>query len=210
MSVLPQAAQALLMMISTTCSPMPDAVARVIAEVDDITVGSAFTLRQIEDLSRRSGRTVKHRPYGFYASETRNVVKVQVDGAPTAQCPGLVAVQFTVKLTNRHIQVASDLLPDECRMRAATDHYRLHADADAAVIREYLPVLIDTFARTPLPAVIGTFGNSSQDHASVANAMKSIARPILTEMTDAQTRAIDAVDTPDEVKRLEGACVNGI
>lgn len=193
----------------SACPQEPPTAARVVAHVEDVTVGSSLSLAQLRDLSARSGRIPRHTPLGFYAADTRDTTTITVGNERNDVCLGPVGVQVAVQLTNRHIQVATDLKADACRYDIAVAHYQRHADADAAVVTRFIPILTETFARAPLPSLVSAIGRTSPDNAEIVIAMKRIADPVLGEMGIAQRSAIEAIDTPEEISLLETSCGSG-
>lgn len=195
--------------LASACPQDPPTTARVIAHVEDITLGSSFSLAQLRDLAARSGRVPRHTPLGFYAADTRDTTTISVGNDRNDVCFGPVGVEVMVQLANRHIEVATDLQADACRYDIAVAHYQRHADADAAVVTRFIPILTEKFARAPLPSLVSAIGRSSPDNAEIVIAMKRIADPVLGEMGLAQRRAIEAIDTPEEISLLENSCGSG-
>lgn len=195
--------------LATGCPQYPPTSARVIAHIEDVAIGSDYSLAQLRELSLRSGRVPRHTPLGFYAADTRDVTTIDVANESNDVCLGPVKVDLLVQLANRRVQVASDLQADACRLDVTVAHYQRHADADAAVVTRFIPVLTERFAATPLPSLVAAIGRASPDNVELVVAMKRIAAPVLGEMTAAQRAAIEAVDTPEEIARLETACGSG-
>lgn len=191
------------------CPASPLTTARVIAEVEEVMIGSDYSLAELRQLSQQSGRVPRHTPLGFYAADTRDLTTIAVGNESNDVCLGPVKVDLVVQLANRQVQIASDLQADACRLDVTVAHYQRHADADAAVVTRFIPVLTERFAATPLPSLVAAIGRASPDNVELVVAMKRVAEPLLGEMTAAQRAAIEAVDTPEEIARLETACGSG-
>lgn len=194
-------------LIAATCPEPTPIRLRVGGRVGEIEIGTAFDLAQLRELSGHYGRKAKHIPFGFYASQISGETAVTIGNDRQDVCAGPIEIAVTIELAERHIQIGRDLRDDNCQFNAALKHYQLHAEADVAVLRHYVAVVTQTLAQAPLAGIFGAAGKvDSRGGSSFAPAVQAFIEPVLDEMRAEQASAIDAVDTPIEIRRLEQAC----
>jgi hypothetical protein len=113
-------------------------------------------------------------------------------------------------LVDRHIEIGGELKQQPCLFEVARQHYEKIATADEMVFARYVAVVTTALHSTPLPAM------SATDHPPDEAARKQIERwttnlveQNLQSFYDARIMAQQAVDTPEELKRLTQACEQG-
>lgn len=209
MPIDPIAIPALAAILTAGCPQPPDVKARVLGHVGDTAETMSLSLAQIRALSENVGGSRAHEPYGFYISRAVDRIAVEIGNPRNDLCAGPVRVDVILSLGGRHIEMGQELRHNACLLAAVTAHYRRHAAADAAVFRDYVPIVIKALAKAPLPRLIETIGNTDDSNKKIARAVQNIIDPILDDMQTAQAAALDSVDTPAEIKRLNPDCHPG-
>ena len=114
-------------------------------------------------------------------------------------------------LVDRHIEIGRELRQQPCLFEVARQHYEKKATADEMVFARYVAMVTTGLHSMPLPAM-----SVSTDHPPDAAAREQIKRWTTTlveqnlqSFYDARIVAQEAVDTPEELKRLGQACEKG-
>jgi hypothetical protein len=203
MAILPPALPPAVMV--TACSTQPSIKAVVVAGVDPIAISSDLSLASITQLSKQSNRVGKHPPYGFYLGGVAYKIFVDIGNDADDVCKGPVNIRVSMRLTDRHIEVAEDLKKDACRFRKIMAHYRHHADTDAALFERYVVNVTTTLGHLSESSFASAYDNDRPKQAITLIANDAI-EPVLSEM-DAERAALpSSVDTPEEVEKMEGTC----
>jgi hypothetical protein len=176
------------------------------APVDTLT---DLTLAQISEMADRTGRIGKHPPLGFYIGQLSYIVSAQHEADSQTGCFDRVVVTVTFILTDRHIELAKELLTRPCLFSVALDHYRRHAAADDAVLTGFTETLAATLQRIPLPPVGQDPALREEDRHKIKLAVKSAIDSGLDALGAARADARGAVDTMEEVRKLSEACTQG-
>ena len=119
---------------------------------------------------------------------------------------GPIEIEVTIELTSRHIEIAQDLRNNACQFNAAVVHYRQHARADAAVFQRHVVMVTQILNRISASDLFSAAGNSGVRGNTLVPVIQSIIKPALDEMHIERVSAIEAVDTPAEIRRLEQSC----
>lgn len=195
----------LLMGASTpSCSGPPALEVGVAAIHESITERETYEVSEVEDLARRSRRTLRHRPLGFYTGGFGQEIfidrenRTNVDGV----CNNWTMITVRLHLTHRLIEVASDLKSKGCRPEVVWEHYRKHAAADDTVLSRYVqPVTsaLETAWPELQSLLMQDVGN---DAASLEDVVKSIIDRELQGYDQIRAAAFADVDSPEEVEKL--------
>jgi hypothetical protein len=187
------------------CAAQPSMKALVVAGVDPVAVSSDLSLAALTQLSEKSHRAGKHPPYGFYFGAVAYKIFVDIGNDDGDICKGPVMIRVTMRLTDRHIDIAQDLKNDACRFPKIAAHYRHHADSDVAVFERYVVKVTTTLGHLSTSSFAKAYQNDKPRQAIALIAQDAI-EPILDEM-DAERAALPSlVDTPQEVEKLKGTC----
>ncbi len=108
------------------------------AGIDPVTETSDLSLAALTQLSKQSHRVGNHPPYGFYLGAVAYKIFVDISNDGGDLCKGPVNIRLSMRLTDRHIEIAQDMKDDDCRFPKIAAHYRHHADSDAAVFKRYV------------------------------------------------------------------------
>ena len=192
--------------LASACPQPPPVKVHVVGRVDEIAIGTEFDLAQLRELSDRFGRGTKHRPLGYYVSQISGETSVSVGNAQQDLCMGPIEIEVTIELTSRHIEIAQDLRNNACQFNAAVVHYRQHARADAAVFQRHVVMVTQILNRISASDLFSAAGNSGVRGNTLVPVIQSIIKPALDEMHIERVSAIEAVDTPAEIRRLEQSC----
>jgi len=190
---------------SVAACPAQPLTARLVGVIDPLSISTDFDIAKLRELAEATKRLGKHAPYGFYLSSVAYSVNVEIGNDPQDVCTGPVRVQVTLRLTNRHIEVAQDFKNDPCRFPKMVAHYRHHADADKAAYERYLPELNAALAQMPASSLADAY-HTEHPKASIARVAKDAIKPVLDAMDAGRESMRQAVDTPAEVQELEGGC----
>ena len=113
-----------------------------------------------------------------------------------------------MQLSDRHIEVGRELRHRPCLFTAALEHYEKKAQADETALARYATAFMTTLRSAPLPTV-RLSSNQSLDEgarAQIEEWMTVLVNESLEALHEDRNAAQQAVDTPDELKRLERAC----
>jgi hypothetical protein len=119
-------------------------------------------------------------------------------------CQGPVTIRVMMRLTNRHIGIAKDIPEGSCRFARISAHYRHHAEADEAVFQRYV-LKVTTVLSDAVPALLAATGTDNAP-VHIPAAVDAVIEPVLASMDADRSAARKAVDTPDEVEKLEAPC----
>ena len=191
------------------CAEPPRIASGVAALHGGVTEAESFTLAEIREMARRSGKALVHPPLGFYitnfghAYDTRTVTETSLDGA---RCGTLTTVTVRLMLTDRAVVVASDLREHGCDREAVARHYRKHAAADDKAVSEGVQVLNKDLIAA-WPAIQGRLPPSgASDGADLRAAIEPVVAQSMAGVERMRTEATAKVDTADEVLALASLC----
>lgn len=192
------------------CAEPPRIASGVAALHGSVTDAESLTLAEIQDMARRSGKTLVHPPLGFYitdfgyAYDTRTVTETSPDGT---RCGTLTTVTVRLMLTDRAVVVASDLREYGCDREVVARHYRKHAAADDKALSEGVQVLNKDLIAA-WPAIQGRLPPSgAPDVADLRAAIEPVVAKSIADVERMRTKATAKVDTADEVLALASSCV---
>lgn len=178
--------------------PEPTTVAfDVIALHGTVYEATDYTLAQINEMAHRTDRSGKHAPLGFYSS----------DFGYTISEPVHLAV--TLMLSDRRIQIGKDLLAEPCLYALAREHYRRHAAADDVALSESTPAVEKSLQQVSLPRLQHDATRAGADREKLQVAVRVAVDQTLAQLEAQRANAREAVDTPEEVKKLSGTCRPG-
>lgn len=191
------------------CAEPPRVASGVAALHGGVTEAESFTLAEIREMARRSGKALVHPPLGFYitnfghAYDTRTVTETSPDGA---RCGTLTTVTVRLVLTDRAVVVASDLHEYGCDREAVARHYRKHAAADDQAVSEGVQVLNKDLIAA-WPAIQGRLPPSgAPDAADLRAAIEPVVARSMAGVERMRAEATAKVDTADEVLALASLC----
>ena len=191
------------------CAEPPRIASGVAALHGGVTETESFTLAEIREMARRSGKALAHPPLGFYitnfghAYDTRTVTETSPDGA---RCGTLTTVTVRLVLTDRAVVVASDLREHGCDREAVARHYRKHAAADDEAVSEGVQVLNKDLIAA-WPAIQGRLPPSgAPDGADLRAAIEPVVAKSMAGVERMRAEATAKVDTADEVLALASLC----
>jgi hypothetical protein len=175
-----------------------------VGEVTDV------TLAQLAQVARGPARPLRHPLLGAYTSSIGIALSiedrvVEVGGGLRCTVPAVVHVRLT--LSSRAVHLPRDFVGDPCLLDLSRSHQRKHADADDALldrmVAKYPDDLRARFAAITLePAPSETLARLRMTEA--ANSV--VQQQLDTYELDQAARAGEAIDTPEEVARLDEAC----
>ena len=193
------------------CEGLPGADIQVIAKSEPSVLASDLSLSEIDQLARHTGYVGKGPRLGFYFGHFSDNVSIGVGPEPKSNCAGHIQVEVHMLLVDRHIEIGRELRQQPCLFEVVRQHYEKKATADEMVLAQYVAVVTKALHSTPLPAM-----RISQDHPPEGAAREQIKRWATTlveqnlqSFHDARIVAQEAVDTPEELKRLGRACEKG-
>ncbi len=191
--------------IGAACSVQPSIKALVVAGIDPVAVSSDLTLATLTQMSKKTHRAGNHLPYGFYTGAVAYKIFVDVGNNAGDICRGPVRIRVSMRLTDRHIEIAQDIKDDACRFPKIAAHYRHHADSDAAMFEHYVVQVTTTLGHLPTLSFAKALDNENPRQA-IAQIFKKAIDPILDQMDLDRAALPSQVDTPEEVEKLEGTC----
>ena len=193
---------------AAACGVSPRADIQVVAEPGPVSVGSTFSLSEIDQLARETGYGGSGPRLGFYIGRFLHTVAIGLEPDLVTGCAERARVEVHMQLSDRHIEVGSELRQRPCLFTAALEHYEKKAKADEAALARYATAFATTLRSTHLPAV-NLFSTQSLDEdarAQIEEWVTVLVNESLQALHEERNAAQQAVDTPDELKRLERAC----
>jgi hypothetical protein len=187
-------------------SPRPDI--QVFAEPGPVSVGSTFSLSEIDQLARETGYRGSGPRLGFYIGRFLHTISIGLEPDLVTGCGERMRVEVHLQLSDRHIEVGKELRHRPCLFTAAHEHYEKKAQADETAFARYVTAFTTTIRSAPLPTV-NLFSNQSLDEgtrAQIEGWVTVLVNDSLEALHEERIAAQEAVDTPDELKRLERAC----
>jgi hypothetical protein len=168
------------------------------------TIRSTYNLDKISSLAASVGQPLHHEAFGFYISTFGYNIKIDDKVTKRTACEGPVA-EIRLFLTNRVIELASDLESHGCRREPISAHYLLHARLDDEILGIY--------AGQVMAALRARFaGHSFEDpgrgnvHYIAGTAIRQVVDRVLQSFGHARDLAIATADNDQELKRLTSAC----
>ena len=133
------------------------------ASVDTWDIRPTVDLAQLDQLAKDAGSNSPHRAYGFYKSDVVYAVTAEIGNAAHDACRGPVIINVTMRLTNRHIGIASDIPAGSCRFTQIAEHYRHHdlCVHHPFVARQAMSILSSLEAQGVSTSTIGGAGAGS-------------------------------------------------
>jgi hypothetical protein len=160
-------------------------------------------MAQLDRMAKETGAGGAHRAYGFYFGAVAYTVTADIGNPAQDACQGPVAINVAMRLTDRHIGISRDIPAGSCRFAKITAHYQHHAEADEAVFQRYVLKVTSVLSATGTGALIA---GPDDTPGRIAAAVNTVIEPVLADMDAARSAARNAVDTPDEVEKLDAAC----
>jgi hypothetical protein len=184
----------------------------VIAEAAPVSVASDFSLADIAALAHRAPHSAVQPPPGFYMSTVVHKVSMQLEPGPTHACAGDLRIDVSIELTGRQIEIGREMTEQSCRYSVVLRHYQKKAAVDGAVFTKYLDVVKAALRATPPPTLqIGTDEDiSAATRQRLEQWIKKVVDQHLESYQVARLAAMQAVDTPDEMRQLSEACAQGV
>lgn len=185
------------------CAPPPRGKILVQGGIDSLDVRPTVDMAQLDRMAKETGAGGAHRAYGFYFGAIAYVVTADIGNPAQDACQGPIAINVTLRLTNRHIGISRDIPVGSCRYARITAHYRHHAEADEAVFQRYV-LKVTSVLSAAGPAAL--FAGADYTPARITGAVNTVIKPVLDDMDAARTAARKAVDTPAEIEKLDAPC----
>jgi hypothetical protein len=197
---------------AVACESRVKADVNLIAESAPVSVASDFSLSDIATLAHRAPHSAAQPLPGFYISTVVHKVSMQLESGTTHTCAGDLRIDVSIELTGRQIEIGREIVQQSCRYSAVLRHYKKKAAVDNAVFTKYLDVVKAALRATPLPPLqIGTDEDlSAVTRQRIARWVKKVVDQHLQSYHIARLVAMQAVDTPDEMRQLSEACSRGI
>jgi hypothetical protein len=186
------------------CATPPHGKALVLAGVDAWDVRPTVDTAELDRMAKETGLGGPHQAYGVYSSAVAYAVTTDIGNAARDVCQGPVTIRVMMRLTNRHIGIAKDIPEGSCRFARISAHYRHHAEADEAVFQRYV-LKVTTVLSDAVPALLAAIGTDNAP-VHIPAAVDAVIEPVLASMDADRSAARKAVDTPDEVEKLEAPC----
>lgn len=176
----------------------------VVAVHQPIAEGEALRVADVEELARRSGRALRHRPLGFYTGGFGQTILIdrEVRTAQSGECSNVTIVTVQLFLTNRVIEVANDVVAVGCQREVVWDHYRKHAAADDVVLSQYVqPVTIALRqAWSEMQDLLPPDGNT--DTERLKNVVQIVLEKELQDYDQIRAKALTDVDNTPNIDEL--------
>ena len=205
--LIPPAALPPLPMAAVACSAQPSAKALVVAGIGPLVISTDLDAAQLTQMNKKADQAGKHPPYGFYIGAVAYDIAVDVGGDSHDLCKEPIVIRVTMRLTDRHIEVAKDMKSDPCRFQKVVAHYQHHADADMAVFQRYALEVSATLTHLSASSVADAYV-TNHPRQNIARIAQTMIEPVLRAMDAARDSEPSAVDTPAEVEELESACTD--
>jgi hypothetical protein len=189
------------------CATPPHGKVLVRGGIDTLDIRPTVDMAQLDRMAKETGAGGAHRAYGFYFGAVAYTVTANIANSAQDACQGPIAVNVTMRLTNRYIGISRDIPAGSCRFTKITAHYRHHAEADEAVFQRYVLKVTSVLSATGPASLIA---GPDDTPGRIAAAVNAVIEPVLTSMDEARSTARKAVDTPDEVGKLEAPCNQGL
>ncbi len=190
--------------------PEPTTVAfDVIALHGTVYEATDYTLAQINEMAHRTDRSGKHAPLGFYSSDFGYTISVNVSAIAETACSEPVHLAVTLMVSDRRIQIGKDLLAEPCLYALAREHCRRHAAADDVALSESTPAVEKSLQQVSLPRLQHDATRAGADREKLQVAVRVAVDQTLAQLEAQRANAREAVDTPEEVKKLSGTCRPG-
>lgn len=189
--------------LRTACATPPHGKVFFRGGIDSLDVRPTVDMAQLGRMAKESGASGAHPAYGFYFGAVAYVVTADIGNPAQDACRGPVAINVTMRLTDRHIGIAQDIPAGSCRYDRITAHYQHHAEADEAVFQHYVLKLTSVLSATGPAALIASPDDTP---GRIAAAVNAVIEPVLAGMDAARSAARKAIDTPAEVEKIDAAC----
>jgi hypothetical protein len=174
---------------------------------EPVDVGSNFTLSEIARLAEQTGWTGNHIPLGFSIARTGYALSLTVDAIAEAVCVEPVQVAVSIKLMDRHIEIAKDLAGDPACVPLARHHYILQAASNDAVLTQFMEELNSVLSQLTLPNLQHDVARADEDGERIDQMIRAAIDRVWPSLSVAMRAAAAGVDSPDEIAGLVHACL---
>lgn len=190
--------------IAAPCKPSADTIVELRVREEPVEAFRPITLAELQALSANVKRP-PHAVLGFYAgsvgyavqSMSREITRPE-DGE---RCPGY-RLEAALVSVDRRIAVGSDLATSPCMLRAATEHYRLHAEAASVALRRFAAGLQARLG----PAIDTHIRSRPVDPRELRAYVDSLMDKAVASFTTSIPGVQREVDTEAEIRRLSAQC----
>jgi len=191
-------------MIAASCPAHPSVTIDVGAVHRPATVHEDFDTRELARMASVAARKGKHDPLGAYLGTIGYTLGVSF-ARGRDHCLTGVTIRVVLTFTDHRIEIGRDLRRVPCLYEAALAHYIRHANADDQALSLYARSVRGVLGAAPDRDVFEP-GPNGLDEDSVKSAAKSLVDGALAKDDAKRDAMIAAIDTPEEVERLERSC----
>lgn len=175
-----------------------------------LSVRTDFTLADLSRMAVQLSRRPPHPVLGFYSGTVGYALpRIEVDAVPLGRdsqpCPR-VKVWTELVVTDRRIEIGSDLLGDPCRFRAALAHYRHHADAASLALERFAAALPAKLAPEIERYVACHPVRPGPDDAALLDYVGRLLDQAVGAFSASLTAVQADMDTPQEAHALTASC----
>jgi hypothetical protein len=186
------------------CETAPDLRIEVTMRFDAPAVRSDYSLSDIADLARRSGRATEHKVFGFYTGEFGYDIDIAPD--ENAACPPRIDATVTLRLFQRLIEIGREAAANDCLNAISVTHYQHLAAVDQQVVTDFSAkvALAMNEASTEIagarPARDGGHFTTLREH------LAGVVERAIAGIRDARQASQTANNDPTELERAALAC----
>lgn len=175
---------------------------------NDVQVATDFTSKEILSFAKQQAVNLTYAPVGYYRSSVAFKIKIYNIQGEIRGCPQKLGVAFDLALVNRKIEISRDLVSRKCRYDEALRHYELHAARDEEAFDQFILSSSSQLQAAVEKATAEAAANRNEQVDQLKANINAALQTFLNSLDDAKNAAQAAVDTADELRRLEeGSCV---
>ena len=186
--------------------PAPPVYVAVLMDDSAVAIRTDFTLAQIEAMRRQVGGIDRHPNLGFYGHRFGYTVDVNPIQAAGQNCVGSIQVKVHMVLSQRVIELGSDLQSNPCLFAVAEEHYRRHALADDRVFADYAHAIAPALDSAKLLPQQQDYPMGSIDPKQVEQRVRSTIDATLLTYQSARAAAQRSVDNKAEAAKMVKGC----
>ena len=182
----------------------PDLHIEVTTKFEAPAIHSDYTLAKIAALARQQHRDAGRALLGFYVTEFGYTIDLPPEGDQA--CPAHVDATVTLRLRRRLIEIGQEAAMNACLYPVALRHYRRLAAVDEQTVERSSAHVAMMLAQAS-PTLKQIYLPHPEDlDAALREQIRAVVDEAIAPLHNARRDAQQAVNNPDELKRLAHSC----
>jgi len=187
------------------CARPPNVALEVNVQEAPVAITQDITFDDLKAVSARLGQQPAHPVLGFYAGTLgytlSGIEPADAESGSVFGCPNF-RLEAKFVAVDRRIVIVRELVGSPCRLRAALDHYRRHADASSVALHRFASGLQAKLGQEIERRIVLAKGTPDELRHYVDTRLDAALGGFSASLPELQRK----VDTKEEVQRLSASC----